>query len=204
MADALDRLYDLFQDAPELGSLIDPRAAAGEGLWAVDADELLAKLDQALQREAAADPAAAVFGAAAAGTAKAAQLLCRRYWLVTTNPPFLGDGKQMSREVMLRSMAHPLDATSDLATGVSPALSATLASRWSRRHMCPASGLTLARTPTGAVRGTSFSSSVIGSRSLGSGPERFHDLSGGPSTFVAVDWSPMRRHLGTRVLHRWT
>ena len=75
MRAALDRLYDLFQDAPELGSLIDPRAAAGEGLWAVDPDELLAKLDQALQREAAADPAAAVFGAAAAGTAKAAQLL---------------------------------------------------------------------------------------------------------------------------------
>ena len=77
MASALDRLYDLFQDAPELGSLIDPRAAAGEGLWAVDPDELLAKLDQALQRETASDPAAAVFGAAAAGTAKAAQLLSR-------------------------------------------------------------------------------------------------------------------------------
>lgn len=94
IASALDRLYDLFQDAPELGSLIDPRAAAGEGLWAVDVDQLLAKLDQALQREAANDPAAAVFGAAAAGTAKAAQLLSRRYWLVTTNPPFLGRGKQ--------------------------------------------------------------------------------------------------------------
>ena len=90
MAGALDRLYDLFQDAPELGSLIDPRAAAGQGLWAVDPDELLAKLDQALQREASADPAAAVFGAAAAGTAKAAQLLAGRYWLVATNPPFLG------------------------------------------------------------------------------------------------------------------
>ena len=36
MAAALERLYDLFQDAPELGSLIDPTAAAGDGLWAVD------------------------------------------------------------------------------------------------------------------------------------------------------------------------
>ncbi len=89
MADALDRLYDLFQDAPELGSLIDPRSAAGEGLWAVDTDALLAKLDRALAKESATDPAAAVFGAAAAGTAKAAQLLAGRYWLVTTNPPFL-------------------------------------------------------------------------------------------------------------------
>ena len=97
MADALDRLYDLFQDAPELGSLIDPRAAAGEGLWAVDPDELLAKLDRALQREASADPAAAVFGAAAAGTAKAAQLLAGRYWLVTTNPPFLARASKSQR-----------------------------------------------------------------------------------------------------------
>ena len=92
MAGALDRLYDLFQDAPELGSLIDPRAAAGEGLWAVDPDQLLQRLDQALQRETQADPAAAVFGAAA-GTAKAAQLLSRRYWLVATNPPFLTAGR---------------------------------------------------------------------------------------------------------------
>lgn len=97
MADALDRLYDLFQDAPELGSLIDPRAAAGEGLWAVDPDQLLGKLDQALQREASNDPAAAVFGAAAAGTAKAAQFLARRYWLVTTNPPFLAGSRQSAR-----------------------------------------------------------------------------------------------------------
>jgi hypothetical protein len=94
MRAALDRLFDLFQDAPELGSLIDPRSAAGQGLWAVDVDELLAKLDRALKHEVAADPAAAVFGAAAAGTAKAAQLLASRYWLVTTNPPFLGRGQQ--------------------------------------------------------------------------------------------------------------
>jgi hypothetical protein len=93
MAGALDRLYDLFQEAPELGSLIDPRNAAGDGLWAVDPEQLLDKLDQALGRETQADPAAAVFGAAAAGTAKAAQLLSRRYWLVTTNPPFLSAGK---------------------------------------------------------------------------------------------------------------
>lgn len=94
MAAALERLYDLFVDAPELGSLIDPRAAAGEGLWAVDPDRLIEKLEQALSRERAIDPAAAVFGSAAAGTAKAAQLLAGRYWLVATNPPFLGRGDQ--------------------------------------------------------------------------------------------------------------
>ncbi len=102
MVAALDRLYDLFQDAPELGSLIDPRAAAGEGLWAVDPDELLAKLDRALQREEPADPAAAVFGAAAAGTAKAARLLSGRYWLVATNPPFLARGSKSDVTARLR------------------------------------------------------------------------------------------------------
>ena len=60
------------------------------------------KLDQALQRRRQ-DPAAAVFGAAAAGTAKAAQLLAGRYWLVATNPPFLGRGKQSRRSASLTS-----------------------------------------------------------------------------------------------------
>ncbi len=89
----LERLYALFQDAPELGSLIDPRSVAGEGLWAVDPDALLAALDRALAHETD-DPAAAVFGADAEGTAKAARLLAGRYWLVTTNPPFLAHGGQ--------------------------------------------------------------------------------------------------------------
>ncbi len=117
MAGALDRLYGLFQDAPELGSLIDPRAAAGEGLWAVDADDLLERLDQALRRETQADPAAAVFGAAAAGTAKAAQLLSGRYWLVATNPPFLGLKKSGSTltEALERSFTA---AKHDLATAM--------------------------------------------------------------------------------------
>ena len=90
---ALERLYSLFQDAPELGSLDRPRAAAGEGLWAVDPERLLTTLDTALRTETD-DPAAAVFGAAAQGTAKAARLLASKYWLVATNPPFLGRGKQ--------------------------------------------------------------------------------------------------------------
>lgn len=116
MAVALERLYALFQDAPELGSLIDPTAAAGEGLWRVDPDELLAKLEQALAKETQ-DPAAAVFGAAAEGTAKAARLLARRYWLVATNPPFLGKGQQ---DVAIRSFIARQwpDATGDLAAAM--------------------------------------------------------------------------------------
>jgi hypothetical protein len=115
MRDALDRLYDLFQDAPQLGSLIDPRSAAEAGLWSVDVDELLAKLDQALRREKENDPTAAVFGAAAAGTAKAAKLLAGTYWLVATNPPFLGQQK-MSPVLKAYSRARWPAASQDLAT----------------------------------------------------------------------------------------
>ena len=89
---ALGRLYELFQDAPELGSLIDPRSAARNDLLNVDPDRLLTALDQALRMETE-DPAAAVFGAAAQGTAKAGRLLAGRYWLVATNPPYLSRSK---------------------------------------------------------------------------------------------------------------
>lgn len=114
MAAALERLYALFQDAPELGSLIDPTAAAGDGLWKVDPTELQAKLETALAKERN-DPAAAVFGAAAEGTAKAARLLSGRYSLVATNPPFLGRGQQSEKVRSLAESAHD-DAKADLAT----------------------------------------------------------------------------------------
>jgi hypothetical protein len=116
MADALERLYALFQDAPELGSLINPTAAAGDGLWRVDPAELQAKLDKALAKERN-DPAAAVFGAAAEGTAKAARLLAQRYWLVATNPPFLGRGLQSLR--LQEHLQHEFPSSEhDLATSV--------------------------------------------------------------------------------------
>jgi hypothetical protein len=116
MRAALERLYALFQDAPDLGSLIDPAAAAGEGLWKVDPDALLTKLEKALKKETD-DPVAAVFGDAAQGTAKAARLLSRKYWLVATNPPFLGRGAQTERlrEYLSLSLTN---ARSDLAAAI--------------------------------------------------------------------------------------
>jgi hypothetical protein len=94
MSEALDRLYNIFEQANDLGSLIEPMAAAGEGLWRVEPDHLIARLEIALERERAIDPAAAVFGAVASGAAKAAQLLSKAYTLVVTNPPFLGEAGQ--------------------------------------------------------------------------------------------------------------
>ena len=115
MAAALERLYALFQDAPELGSLIDPTAAAGDGLWRVDPAELQAKLETALAKERN-DPAAAVFGAAAEGTAKAARLLSGRYWLVATNPPFLRFPSTSSTGRRWRPSSTPTACPSRTAT----------------------------------------------------------------------------------------
>jgi hypothetical protein len=114
MAAALERLYSLFQDAPELGSLIDPGSVAGDGFWKVNPAELQAKLETALAKERS-DPAAAVFGAAAEGTAKAARLLSGRYWLVATNPPFLLKGKQSPAIRAQASLVAPA-GSQDLAT----------------------------------------------------------------------------------------
>jgi hypothetical protein len=89
---ALTRLYELFKDAPDLGSLIDPTALSTGGFFDADPDTLLPLLERALAKETD-DPAAAVFGAAAEGAAKAARLLAGKYWLVATNPPYLSAGK---------------------------------------------------------------------------------------------------------------
>ncbi|HYH17973.1 MAG TPA: SAM-dependent methyltransferase [Azospirillum sp.] len=86
----LSRLYDLFEKAPVLGSLIDPRRA-GSDLFAADWDLLEPILTQAL---ADGSDEVAEMAVAAQGLAKAAELLAKRYVLVATNVPYLGRGKQ--------------------------------------------------------------------------------------------------------------
>lgn len=86
---ALTELHDQFRDAPDLGSLIDPRSVVGKGtLFQADPQEVAQLLDQLLERER--DEEMRVAGWAAAGIARAAHLLSRTYTLVATNPPFLG------------------------------------------------------------------------------------------------------------------
>jgi hypothetical protein len=90
---ALTRLHTLFADADTLGSLIDPvRASEQAGLESVDWADIAPLLDRALTSEAASsgDPATEVFGEAAAGIARAADYLARKYTLIATNPPYLG------------------------------------------------------------------------------------------------------------------
>jgi hypothetical protein len=93
---ALGRLHSLFVNADTLGSLIDPvRATEQAGLESVDWHTIAPFLHKALANDSRSnrDPAAAVFGDAAAGIARAADYLTRIYTLIATNPPFLGQTK---------------------------------------------------------------------------------------------------------------
>lgn len=91
-------LYDLFQKAPELGSLIDPMAASRGDLIDAHWEELASKLDLALavhgvSAETEAGVAAAEARVSARGMVDASRILTRRYHLVMTNPPYLGAGQ---------------------------------------------------------------------------------------------------------------
>ncbi len=106
-------LHRLFRRAPELGSLLDP-GSVGRDLFSADFKSVAKLLDIAIGRErgiAGRDERAV----AAAGMARAAEILQGRYTLVVTNVPFLARGKQGSG---LRTFAetHHGDAKGDLAT----------------------------------------------------------------------------------------
>jgi hypothetical protein len=112
---SLERLHALFSDAGDLGSLIDPlRETRGE-LLVAQFDEVAPILEEALSREAASDPSAAVFGNAVIGAVRAVRLLARRYTLIVTNPPFLGRGKQDDQLMRYCSQQYPR-SKADLAT----------------------------------------------------------------------------------------
>lgn len=114
---ALTRLHELFKDADTLGSLIDPvRAAEQAGLESVDWDTVSPLLISALEGEAhkTGDSAAEVFGRAAAGIARAAQLLSDKYTLIATNPPYLAKSKQTDVMATHCGTNYP-DTSSELA-----------------------------------------------------------------------------------------
>ncbi len=106
-------LHRLFRQAGEFGSLIDPEAA-GDDLLRAGYDDLKKLLDTAIERERRAK-SRNERAVAAAGMARAAEILTGRYTLVVTNVPFLARGKQGNR---LRDFAetHHGDAKGDIAT----------------------------------------------------------------------------------------
>lgn len=107
------RLYRLFQKAPVLGSLINPRAAEGDLLTATF-HELQPVMEKALEREAE-DDAVHELAVTARGLTKAAEILAGQFTLVVTNVPYLGRGKQDDALKDYCARVYP-EAKADLAT----------------------------------------------------------------------------------------
>jgi hypothetical protein len=88
LRNGMERLYRLFENAPVLGSLINPRAEKGR-LLAAGYQELQPLLEKAVAKESK-DDTANEMAVTARGLAKAAELLAGSFTLVATNVPFLG------------------------------------------------------------------------------------------------------------------
>ena len=113
LRNGMERLYELFEKAPHLGSLIDPRRQDGD-LFTARHAELDTLLKKALAKHTQ-DADLSSVGVAAQGITAAADLLARQYTMVVTNVPYLGRGKQ---EEVLKDYieTHYAVAKADLAT----------------------------------------------------------------------------------------
>jgi hypothetical protein len=114
----MKRLHGLFKDAPILGSLINPRALAGD-LIEAEFHELAPLLTAALassdNQKTKFENETVELTVIAQGLAKAAELLARQFTLVITNVPYLGRGKQDEVLKDYCERVHP-EAKADLAT----------------------------------------------------------------------------------------
>ena len=112
LQEGMARLHRLFRQARELGSLIEPEAVEDD-LFGAGYDDLKKLLERAIDREQRTGRNERAV--AAAGMARAAEILTGRYTLVVTNVPFLARGKQGTR---LREFAetHHGEAKGDIAT----------------------------------------------------------------------------------------
>lgn len=117
LSNALFLLYHLFQSAPALGSLIDPRNLAdGPYRALLDWEEVEPTLRCALEKFGGeADPVEGIFGLGARGLIRAVSILIGHYDLVITNVPYLGTGKQNIELVDFCKKNYPL-SKDDLAT----------------------------------------------------------------------------------------
>jgi len=108
---ALEWLYETFQNAPVLGSLINPARHQAASLlpWA----DLQEMLQDALKQEDHTEAHEA--GVVAQGLTKAAELLSSRYTWVVTNVPYLGRGNHGTVLADFCEKHYPL-AKADLAT----------------------------------------------------------------------------------------
>jgi hypothetical protein len=109
----MERLYNLFEKAPVLGSLINPRAAGGD-LFVAAFHELQPLLEKALLQESQ-DDIVHEMSVTAHGLAKAAEMLAGQFTLVATNVPYRGCNDLDPELKKFMEYAHPRGRT-DLAT----------------------------------------------------------------------------------------
>lgn len=91
MENGMRALYEHFQLAPELGSLLDPTSIKADAFTA-SFEQLQSVLKKALENEL--DSEQLERGVMASGIAKAGLLLAKKYTLQITNVPYLSRGKQ--------------------------------------------------------------------------------------------------------------
>jgi hypothetical protein len=114
----MERLYDLFEQAPELGSLIDPNSIENELYsWNSSFAELQPLFEKAIAEEKK-DAEVEERAIAAHGMVRAAELLSDEYTLVITNVPYLKSGEQSKSLKSYCASEYP-DAKYDLATVMS-------------------------------------------------------------------------------------
>jgi hypothetical protein len=92
----LEKLYKQFEDAPMLGSLINPEVSLGKGsLFEMKWEHVGPLLAMALADDK--NDETSELGVVALGLSKAAQLLAENYHLVATNVPFKNSGAMSDR-----------------------------------------------------------------------------------------------------------
>ena len=113
----LERHYQLFCNATDLGSLINPNdVPLQDRMFSADYAVVKPLIAQAIAKERVNnDPVATVFGAAAEGVVQASRLLADSYTLVATNVPYLHRSNQ---DEVLKQFCekHYQEAKTDLAT----------------------------------------------------------------------------------------
>lgn len=110
----MGRMWELFSDAPVLGSLIDPNLTPENPLYVAGIEEIGPLWDRVLARGADSDDDVEV-GIAARGVVTAAHILGAHFSLVVTNVPYLSRGKQSGLLGSYCEKHHP-NAKADLAT----------------------------------------------------------------------------------------
>ncbi|MDZ4668550.1 MAG: type II restriction endonuclease subunit M [bacterium] len=112
LENGMKMLYEHFQLAPELGSLLDPTTIKAD-VFTASFNDLQPVLKKALENEA--DTEQLERGVMAAGIAKAGIILGNKHTLILTNPPFLGERKQ-SGSMFKYVRENFSEGKSDLAT----------------------------------------------------------------------------------------